>query len=163
MGDVIKAFRRSKVLSIGFLMIVLALILSAVASFTVENKSYVQSGKLGPGKHVIGSDNFEGKYLYPNRTLVLSSNNTTLILVSSDKNISYNLTGRIVLHPKERPTIVVYNGSVGYTYRVRAVNYPYSDLSIPALILALIGSVFLWVGYAKIIREVREGKKNEKD
>ncbi|MBP1911589.1 hypothetical protein [Thermococcus stetteri] len=161
MGEVIRAFRKSRVLSLGLFMVVLALVLSAVASFVVEDKSYSQSGELGPGEYALGNESFESKYLYPNRTLVLTSDNATL-LVSSGENRSYNLRGKIVLHPEGKPNVVVYNGSVSYTYSVKALNYPYSDLSIPALILALVGSVFLWVGYAKALRDVREEGKNEK-
>jgi len=161
MGDVIRAFRESKVLSLGLVMVVMALVLSALASFTVEHRTYLQSGELGPGEYALGNGSFEDKYLYPNRTLVLSSDNAT-VLVSSGENRSYNLSGKIVLHPEKRPNIIVYNGSVSYTYRVKALNYPYSDLSIPALILALVGSVFLWVGYAKALRDIKEGRKNEK-
>ncbi len=163
MGEVIQAFKKSRVLSLGLLMLILALVLSAVASFVVEDKVYSQSGELGPGEYTLGNESFESKYLYPNRTLVLTSNNATL-LVSSGENHSYNLTGQLVLYPNERPDVVVYNGSVSYTYRVKALDYPYSDLSIPALILAVVGgSVFLWVGYAKALRDVREGgRKDEK-
>ncbi|WP_297469991.1 hypothetical protein [Thermococcus sp.] len=152
MRGILKAILNSKLMLSGFIMVFLAMILSAVAVFHVGHPSYSSSGVLEPGNHTLGNSTFENNYFYYNRTLSLSSKNATVELSWGNFTGVYNLTGNATFVPTDRPEVRVINGTVTYTYRAKAISYPYSDLAIPAAILAFAGTVFLWVGYAHALK-----------
>lgn len=152
MREAIKVFFSSRLVLAGFVMVVFAMILSAIAVFQMESHSYSSSGTLGPGEHVIGNSTFERRYFYYNRSLSLSSKNATIEVSWGNFTATYNLTGNATFVPKDEPRVRVINGSVTYTYRVKAVNYPYANLAIPAAVLALAGTIVFWVGYTHALR-----------
>ncbi|WP_258083354.1 hypothetical protein [Thermococcus thermotolerans] len=143
----------------GLIMLILALLIS-VAGFYRVNKSYSASGTLGEGMYYLGDDKFESEYLYHNRTLILSSSGANISLIQGTKITNYTLVNReITLHPGERPVIYVFNGSVNYSYRATAVDYPYAVYSLFAFVLMLVGVVIAFMGYSQFLRDVKEGKK----
>ncbi len=141
---------RSKLFLSGFTFLILAMVLSAVSITHTRSHSYSSSGTLGPGQYVLGNATFEDSYSITNRTLVIKSENASLGILYGTNYTQYNLTGRLVLHPTDNPTINVYRGNVTYTYNVTGVGYPYSNLVIPALVFAVVGTVFAWVGFERI-------------
>ncbi len=146
-------------LKAGLTMLILALLIS-VAGFYRVSKSYSASGTLGEGMHYLGDDKFETEYLYHNRTLILSSSDANLSLIQGTRMTNYTLVNReITLHPGERPVIYVFNGSVNYTYRATAVDYPYAVYSVFAFVLMLVGVVMAFMGYSQFLKDVKEGKK----
>ncbi len=149
MGPLSTIFR-SKLFVTGLVFLFIALVLSAVSVFCYRTVHYSSSGTLGTGQHVLGDEAFEG-YEVTNRTLVLSSENASFSLLWGNYT-SHNLSGRITLHPSGRPVINVYRGELNYTYEVTARRYPYVDLSIPALIFAITGTIFAWVGLERLLR-----------
>ena len=143
---------RSKLFVSGFAFLVLAMIFSAVSITYTQSHSYSSSGTLGSGQHVIGNATFEKLYSITNRTLVITSENASLGVLYGTNYTQYNLTGRLILHPTDNPTINVYRGNVTYTYNVTGVGYPYSNLVILALVFAVVGTVFAWVGFERTFR-----------
>ncbi|WP_297548477.1 hypothetical protein [Thermococcus sp.] len=156
MSEIFKLLFRSRLFVVGLLMLLLAMILSAVAVFQTGHPHYSSSGVLGPGNYTLGNYTFETKYFYLNRTLELSSRNATVKLSWGNFTRVYNLSGNFTFSPNNQPKVMVINGTVTYTYRVKGVSYPYSDLAIPAAILAFAGTVFLWVGYVNAFRGRRK-------
>ncbi|WP_456422963.1 hypothetical protein [Thermococcus sp.] len=143
---------RSKLFVSGFAFLVLAMVLSAVSITYTQSHSYSSSGTLGPGQHVLGNTTFEKSYSITNRTLVIKSENASLGVLYGTNYTQYNLTGRLILHPTDSPTIKVYRGNVTYTYNVTGISYPYSNLSLVALVFAVVGTVFAWVGFERAFR-----------
>ncbi len=156
MNEALKVFLSSRLVVAGFVMILLAMVLSAVAVFQIEHPSYSSSGTLGPGNHTLGNDTFESGYFYYNRSLALSSKNATVEVSWDNFTAVHKIKGNATFVPTDRPEVRVINGTVTYTYRVKAINYPYSDLAIPAAILAFAGTVVLWVGYTHALRGRRK-------
>ncbi|WP_156927396.1 hypothetical protein [Thermococcus nautili] len=156
MNEALKVFLSSRLVVAGFIMILLAMILSAIAVFQTGHPSYYSSGTLGPGNHTLGNDTFENRYFYCNRSLSLSSKNATVEVSWGNFTAVYNITGNATFIPTDRPEVRVINGTVTYTYRAKAISYPYSDLAIPAAILAFAGTVVLWVGYTHALRGKRK-------
>ena len=152
MRDVLKVVLSSKLVIAGFLMLIMAIVLSAIAVFQVENPTYSSTGTLGPGQYILGNDTFENRYFYYNRSLSLSSTNATVEVSWGNFTEVYSLSGNATFLPTDRPEVRIINGTVNYKYRVKAVNYPYSDLSVPAAVFAFVGTITLWVGYTHILR-----------
>jgi len=142
---------RSRLFVMGLAFLFIALVLSAVSVFCYRTVHYSTSGTIGIGRHVLGNETFEN-YEVVNRTLVLSSENASFSILWGSNYTSYNLSGRITLHPPGRPIVDVFEGKLNYTYEVSARRYPCADLSIPALILAVAGTIFAWVGLERILR-----------
>lgn len=146
-------------LRVGLALLVLALLISVTGFYRVD-KSYSSNGTLGEGMHRLGDDKFETEYLYHNRTLVISSSDANLSLIQGTQIVNYTLLNReIRLHPRERPVIYVFNGSVNYSYNVTAVDYPYAVYSVFAFVLMLVGVALSFIGYTQFIGDVREGKR----
>ena len=156
MREALRVFLSSKLFLAGFSMVLIAMVLSAIAVFQTGHPSHSSSGILEPGNHLLGNDTFESNYFYYNRTLSLSSKNATVELSWGNFTGVYNLTGNATFVPTDRPEVRVIKGTVTYTYRAKAISYPYSDLAIPAAILAFAGTVFLWVGYTHALRGRRK-------
>ncbi|WP_240910684.1 hypothetical protein [Thermococcus sp. MV11] len=143
----------------GILLLVLALLISAAGFYRVT-KSYSSSGTLGEGMHYLGDDKFETDYVYPNRTLVVQSENATFSLLQGDEMYNYTLVNdSLTLYPAQRPVIYVFKGRVEYNYTVTAQDYPYAVYSLVAFVLMLVGVVFSFMGYTQFLRDVKEGKK----
>jgi len=151
MGKLSEVFR-SKLFVSGFVLLVLAMVLSAVSITYTQPHHSVSSGTLGEGQHVIGNGTFENSYSITNRTLIIESRNASVGVLCGTNYTQYNLTGRVVLHPGDRPTINVYSGNVTYTYNVTGVGYPYANMAILALVFAVMGTVFAWVGFERVFR-----------
>jgi len=143
---------RSKLFVSGFAFLVLAMVLSAVSITYTQSHSYSSSGRLGPGQYILGNATFEKSYSITNRTLVIKSENASLGVLYGTNYTQYNLTGRLILHPTDSPTINVYRGNITYTYNVTGISYPYSNLSLVALVFAVVGTVFAWVGFERAFR-----------
>ncbi len=162
MGTLRDALDYPPLLRVGLALLVLALLISVTGFYRVD-KSYSSNGTLGGGMHRLGGDDkFETEYLYHNRTLVISSSDANLSLIQGTQIVNYTLLNReIRLHPRERPMIYVFNGSVNYSYNVTAVDYPYAVYSVFAFVLMLVGGVALsFIGYTQFIGgDVREGKR----
>jgi len=152
MKEALKLIFRSKLMMAGFTMIVLAMVLSALAVFYSTTPTYSSEGNLSGGAHVIGNGSFEDRYPYYNRTLRLSSDNATVQVSWTGFNKTYRVMGNLTFHPRDRPEVRVINGTVTYTYRVKAISYPLSDLAIPAAILAVAGTITFWVAYVNALR-----------
>jgi hypothetical protein len=142
---------RSKLFLLGFSFLLIALVLSAVSVFYSNPLSYFQSGSLDNGQYTLGNSSFE-EHIITNRTLILSSDNASVALTWGTNSTTYNVTGQIILHPGSRPTINVFKGRVNYTYTARGVEYPYSDLAIPAFVFAIVGTILAWIGLERILR-----------
>ncbi|WP_297418590.1 hypothetical protein [Thermococcus sp.] len=132
----------------GLTFLFLALFLSVIGLHKVPI-TYEQSGKLGPGYHLLGNDSFENNYLYANRTLQLSSSNASLEIYWGSQEYPLNLTTSVTLKPAGRPAVRVISGEVSYRYKASSWRYPYAFLAIPALFSVMIGSVLVFVGYIK--------------
>ncbi|WP_297497545.1 hypothetical protein [Thermococcus sp.] len=87
-----------------------------------------------------------------NRSLRLSSKNASIMVSWGPNYTLYNLTGNLTLHPGERPTVNVFKGEVNYSYEVKGVEYPYSDLAIPAFVFAIVGTILAWIGLERTLR-----------
>jgi len=135
----------SRLVTVGFAMIVLALLLSAVAVFVSERAARESTGVVN------GTLELRDSYLYSNRTLTLGSENATVRVSWGNSSVIYNISGEVTVSPSQAPRIDVINGTVTYTYREKGVRYPYSYLSIPAAVLALTGTILLWLGYTKLL------------
>ncbi|WP_297507693.1 hypothetical protein [Thermococcus sp.] len=142
---------RSKLFLLGLSFLLLALVLSAVSVFYSNPISYSQSGTFGVGEHPVGNSSFE-EHVVTNRSLRLSSKNASIMVSWGSNYTSYNLTGNLTLYPGERPTVNVFKGEVNYSYEVKAIEYPYSDLAIPAFIFAIVGTILAWIGLERILR-----------
>ncbi|WP_460129217.1 hypothetical protein [Thermococcus prieurii] len=156
MKEALKLISRSKLMVAGFTMLVLAMLLSALAVFYTTTPTYSSGGSLGRGVHVIGNGSFEDRYPYYNRTLTLSANNATVQVSWTGFNRTYSIRGNVTVYPSDRPEVNVINGTVTYTYRVKAISHPYSDLAIPASILAVAGTITFWVAYVHAFRGKRK-------
>ena len=143
---------KSRLFLSGFILLILAMLFSAVAITYTQLHHSSSSGTLGEGQHVIGNGSFESFYSITNRTLVIESNNASVGVLYGANYTQYNLTGRVTLHPTDRPTIDVYSGNVTYVYNVTGVGYPYSNLAFPALVFAVVGTVLAWVGFERVLR-----------
>ncbi len=141
----------SRIFLFGFSLLVLAFSMSAVSVFYSHPVSYASSGVLGGGEYVLGNQTFE-EYIVTNRTLSLISKNASIAVSWGTNYTSYNLTGGVILHPTGRPTLNVFKGKVNYTYNVKAVRYPYTNLAIPAFVFAITGTIFAWVGLERALR-----------
>ncbi|MBO8174074.1 MAG: hypothetical protein H0Z18_02315 [Thermococcus sp.] len=147
----------------GLVFLALALLLSLVSMYSVE-KSYSSQGTLGVGHHVIGDKDFENNYFITNRTLVLSSQNASVIVIQKGRINSYILKNKSVrLNPISQPEISVESGNVSYLYRVYGVDYPYSLLSLLAFVFMIVGSALSVYGYIKFmegaVKEAREKRR----
>ncbi len=142
---------RSRVFLLGFSFILLALLMSAVAVFHFTPLEYSKTGTMGSGQYLLGNSTLEGATV-TNRTLTLSSKNASVEVVVNGHYTAYNITGNLTLHPDGRPYVDVLSGCVTYTYRVSALDYPYSSLAIPAFVLAIVGTILAWLGLEKALR-----------
>lgn len=133
---------------LGFILIVLALLTSIVGLHKVP-VGYTASGTLGKGVHTIGNDTFENDHLYADRTLKLASENASLTVTWGTSSYPLNLTGNVTLKPNGQPTVEVISGNVSYEYSATSWRYPYASLAVPALILMIVGTVLLYVGYIR--------------
>ncbi|AHF81061.1 hypothetical protein [Thermococcus paralvinellae] len=147
----------------GLMFLALALLLSFVSMYSVE-KSYSSEGTLGIGHHIIGDENFENKYFITNRTLILSSQNASVIVIQKGKINSYILRNQSVnLNPTSQPEISVKSGNVSYSYRVYGVDYPYSLLSLLAFVFMIVGGALSMYGYIRFMEgAVKEARKRRR-
>ena len=140
----------------GLLFLALALLMSLISMYTVE-KSYYSEGTLGVGHHVIGNKDFENNYFITNRTLVISSQNASVVVIQKGKINSYILRNQSVsLNPTSQPEISVESGNVRYSYRVYGVDYPYLPLSLLAFVFMIVGSALSVYGYIKFMESIVE-------
>jgi len=143
---------KSKLFVLGLVFLLVAFMLSAIAVFHTQVHHYSSSGSLRPGQYTLGNNSFENSYSVSNRTLVLKSRNATVGVLSGMNYTTYNISGRLVLHPSDRPVVDVLKGNVSYVYNATGVGYPSSNLAIPALIFAIVGTIFAWVGLMRVFR-----------
>ncbi|ALM75789.1 MULTISPECIES: hypothetical protein [Thermococcus] len=135
----------------GLIFLALALLLSLVSMYSVE-KSYFSQGTLGVGHHIIGDKEFESNYFVINRTLIISSQNASVVVIQRGKINSYTLNNQSVrLTPTSQPEIRVESGNVSYSYRVYGVDYPYSLLSLLAFVFMIVGSALSVYGYIRFM------------
>lgn len=147
------AFRYS-LIKAGFLLLVLALVLSLASMYGVE-KNYRESGNLTAGIHVLGDDRFENSYYTYNRTLLLSSPNASVVV----NNVTYSVDGSLRLNPSSRPRVEVLSGNVSYEYRSTATDYPLAYLSLLAFLFFIVGLVLALQGYIRMIGDIRASRK----
>ncbi|NJE08222.1 hypothetical protein E3E31_06755 [Thermococcus sp. M39] len=147
----------------GLIFLALALLLSIVSMYSVE-KSYSSEGTLSIGHHIIGDENFENNYFITNRTLILSSQNASVIVIQKGKINSYILKNQSVyLNPTSQPEISVESGNVSYSYKVYGIDYPYSLLSLLAFVFMIVGSALSVYGYIRFMESaVGEARKKRR-
>jgi len=140
----------------GLIFLALALILSLISMYSVE-RSYYSQGTLSVGHHVIGDKDFESSYFITNRTLIIFSQNASVIVIQRGKINSYTLQNESIrLNPISQPEISVERGNVSYSYRAYGVDCPYSLLSLLAFVFMIVGSALSIYGYIRFMEDAME-------
>ncbi|USH00198.1 hypothetical protein K1720_01600 [Thermococcus argininiproducens] len=146
-----------RLIRVGLLFLLLAIILSLISMYEVP-KSGSWSGDLQAGEHLLGDSQFEKKYFISNRTLMLYSQNASLIIIHGNKIDVYKLKNEsVILNPLSQPQINIESGEVNYTYNVKGVDYPYAPLAWIAFVMMLVGSALSLVGYVRFMEELKGG------
>lgn len=145
---------RQPFIKAGLLMLVAALLLSLAAMMSYPG-SYRVKGVLNPGSYVLNTT-FDERYYVENRTLVMHSENASVIVYHGGNLTSHSFSNdTLILRLYSTPHITVKYGKVNYTYSMDGVRYPYSMLSVPAFILMIVGSAFAMMGYVKFLGEIK--------
>ncbi|WP_461865429.1 hypothetical protein [Thermococcus sp.] len=147
---------RQPLIKVGLLMLFLALILSLIAMISYPG-NYNTHGVLSPGNYALNTS-FDEKYYVRNRTLIMHSENASVIIYH-DRNLTSHVFSNdtFILKLYSIPQITVECGKVNYTYSMSGTRYPYSALSIPAFILMIVGSAFAMMGYIRFMGEIKGG------
>ncbi|ASJ01349.1 hypothetical protein [Thermococcus gorgonarius] len=141
-------FYKPVIIGLVFLFVALIMSLIGLHSSVVE---YTHSDSLGPGNYTLGDSSFENSYLGYNRTLILSSNNASVVVIENDvPTQDINVTSTVTLNLRGRPSIEVFYGELNYTYKAKAISYPYSNLAIPGFIFMIAGTSLIIAGYVSL-------------
>lgn len=148
---------RYPLIKAGLLFLFLAIILAFISMYSIP-KTGNWHGTLQKGQYSIGDSQFEEEYFISNRTLILYSQNASVIIVHGNKIDVYNLNNNsVTLNPLSQPQINVESGNVSYVYDVEGVQYPYSSLAWIAFISMLVGSALSLIGYVRFMEELKGG------
>ncbi len=147
-------------IAVGLILLILALMMSFVATYTVSREKtwdYV----LGKGEHVLAGEGLEGVTVL-SRVLEVNAENATLVVITEDMNYTIS-NNRTVLSLDSDPTLRVENGKIICSYTVKWLEYPYSYISFPAFVLAIMGSYFAFRGYISFLGSLRENTKKQEE
>jgi len=147
-------------IAVGLILLILALMMSFAASYNVSREktwNYI----LGEGEHLLDGDGLEGVTVL-GRVLEVNAENATIVVITEDMNYTIS-NNRTVLSLDSDPTLRVENGKVICSYTVRWLEYPYSYISFPAFILAIVGSYFAFRGYISFLESLRENTKKKQE
>jgi len=143
-------YKRSlRVLKLGVVLLIMALVTSALAMYSVR-ESTSEYGTVGKGIYYLHNDTFEKTHLYCKRTLWLNSSDAHIVLIWNGSGYPSNITGSVKLNMPTNPSIKVTSGTLQYNYTITGVRYPYSSLVFPAFVFMIVGTAAVMAGYAKM-------------
>ncbi len=143
---------------IGLALLVLALVLALVAMRSYE-RGFSINGTITNGTLFLSP---RGSAVVVNSTLVLSGNGTVMVTVKKAKIYTLNGTSSVVIHARNPPLLSTFNSSVSYRYTGTEAVYPYSNLSIPAFVFMIAGTVIMMMEATRFVREVRKERNAKK-
>ncbi|AIF70408.1 hypothetical protein PAP_10185 [Palaeococcus pacificus DY20341] len=142
---------------VGFILLILALLLSGISLYSVP-KSYLERGTLYQNE----TKEFYvpySSYSIDNVSLIFHSDNAQIEYYSA-VNGTINVSGTQELTFKFLPKLYVVSGNANYTLKVEGKRYPLLSLSYISFVAMISGIVLVLLGYSKFLGEaVRRHKK----
>jgi len=147
-------------IKLGLILLFLSMILAIVALKSYE-KTFTVNGTLTNGTKILSPP--DDSSVVVNSTLTLRGNGTVMVTVVRKSHLyTLNGTSSIVLHMTSPPSISTINSSITYEYSGSEVVYPYSNLTIPAFVFMLTGTMLAMMETVKLVKKSKEREKREK-
>lgn len=138
---------------VGFLLLLLTLVLSALSMYGIPH-SFEERGHLAAGDVV----DFNRPGFYAESINLTFTSNYAVVNYTSLTSGILEVRGERSLELKALPTVKVENGSVDYALRAVGERYPFSALAYVSFVTMLVGVVLAFIGYSRIMGDLG-GKK----
>jgi hypothetical protein len=147
-GELKLAFSYST-FKVGFLLLLLTLILSALSMYGAP-ASFEESGHLEKGDSI----DFNRPNFYAESVNLTLTSNYARVNYTALTAGTVEVRGNYSLELKALPEVKVEEGSVNYTIRALGKRHPFSALAYVSFVTMLVGIVLAFIGYSRIMGDL---------